>query len=39
MYNEEMIEDVREYLNDNNDVAIDCLENIGEGDWCEVYSV
>ena len=39
MYNDEMIEEVREYLNDNNDVAIDCLENIGEGDWCEVYSL
>ena len=39
MYNEEMIEEVREYLNDNNDVAIDCLDSIGEADWCEVYSL
>lgn len=39
MYNDEMIENVREYLNEHNDVAVDCLVNIGEGDWCEVYSL
>lgn len=39
MYNEEMIENVREYLNEHNDVAVDCLVNIGGCDWCEVYSL
>ena len=39
MYNEEMIENVREYLNDNNDVAIDCIQSLGDGDWTNTYSL
>lgn len=39
MMNENMIENVREYLNEHNDVAIECLEHLGDYDWLTIYSL
>ena len=42
MDNERMIEDVRDYLNENNDVAIDCLQAVGDWDClntCSLYDL
>ena len=39
MISEKMIEDVREYLADDNDVAIECLKCVGDYDWLNTYTL
>lgn len=39
MYNENLVEEVRDYLINDNDLAIECLEHLGDYDWLMIYSL